>query len=159
MQFYALLYYYFHQPYMKLVRLNYFALFITLIVYQLKNDETFKHASFFALFKHPTETLGEDLQGQERVSFKPGDKYGVSLELKSEVKFLGVIAAYTNIDEAQWRIVIPLERTWGTESQWVDVKRLELSVQGGGKKASSSQSKSFDLKSTQFSVPKDFLGT
>lgn len=99
---------------------------LTLMVFELKNDHTFKTATFFALYKNASQVLANDLVEQQTIYLKPGDRLGVRFTTKREVKFLGILAAYRNIDNARWRLVIPLNAVWGVESKWLDVGKLEI---------------------------------
>jgi type VI secretion system protein VasD len=100
-------------------------------LYELKSFRTFEKADFFSLDEDDQGTLGADLLGQEELQFKPNDARHYSRELQAETRYIGVIAAYRDINNARWRAIIkvkPLETTrvvvyLGAKA--VSVKKLE----------------------------------
>jgi type VI secretion system protein VasD len=76
---------------------------IVLRIYQLKEDAKFNNATFFALFDSDQQTLGSDLLAREEVELNPGEQRQVEFEVAGEAKYVGVMAAYRDIRNAQWR--------------------------------------------------------
>lgn len=81
---------------------------IVLRLYELKNPVTFEHSEFFTLYQQPQETLALDLIAHEELELRPGEKRELNLTTTPEGGYLGVLAAYRNLPEADWQVVIPL---------------------------------------------------
>jgi type VI secretion system protein VasD len=78
-------------------------------VYGLKTPGAFNEADFFSLFDKESATLGTDLVQREEVLLRPGESKQLSLKLSPDVKVIGVIAAYRDLDRAHWRELNPLK--------------------------------------------------
>jgi type VI secretion system protein VasD len=76
-------------------------------VYQLKGDAAFAGADFFALFDDEMKVLGPELIGREEYVLTPSEKRTVELAVLKTAKFVGVIAAFRDIRNSQWRVVVP----------------------------------------------------
>ena len=89
---------------------------IVVRVYQLKADDKFGSADFFALFDDDQKALGGDLLGREEVELAPGEKKELQFAVKRDAKFVGVLAAYRDIRNSRWRVVKPAPK-----KGWLDV--------------------------------------
>lgn len=103
---------------------------IVLRLYELKNPVTFEHAEFFTLYQHPQETLAMDLIAQEELELRPGEKQELNLLTTTEGGYIGVLAAYRNLPEADWQVVIPLRIG---ELNHIDLQVNELSIREDGR--------------------------
>jgi type VI secretion system protein VasD len=77
-------------------------------VYELKSLAAFSTADFFALFEKEGETLGGDLLGREEFQLDPGEKRPYQRQLQPDTKFIGVVAAFRNLERARWRQAAPI---------------------------------------------------
>lgn len=77
-------------------------------VVELKSPAVFESAEFFALYQDETQTLGSDLVATEEFEFKPGDVQDMKFALKPESNYVGILAAYRQLDKVNWRLVLPL---------------------------------------------------
>ncbi|MEN8668440.1 MAG: type VI secretion system lipoprotein TssJ [Alcanivorax sp.] len=77
-------------------------------VVELKSPAVFESAEFFALYQNEAQTLGSDLVATEEFEFKPGDVQDLKFALKPESNYVGVLAAYRQLEKANWRLVLPL---------------------------------------------------
>jgi type VI secretion system protein VasD len=75
---------------------------IVVRVYQLKGDAAFTGAEFFPLFDEEQKVLGAEFITRD--------------------EFVGAVAAFRDIQNAQWRAVVPAPRS----SMTVDVQRLRI---------------------------------
>ena len=75
-------------------------------LYQLKDDAAFKDADIFALFDKEQATLAAALVSREEYQLAPGEHRSVDLQLSHDARFVGVVAAYRDIRNAQWRAQI-----------------------------------------------------
>jgi type VI secretion system protein VasD len=72
-------------------------------VYQLVSPTNFAAADFFQLFDKEAATLGADLGDREEVALAPGETRVVTMTLKPGAQFVGLAAAFRDIDAASWR--------------------------------------------------------
>ena len=77
-------------------------------IYQLRSDDKFELADFFALFDNAEATLGPDLLAVEDVMLSPGDSKPYEGAFDPATRFIGVIAAYRDINQAQWKSIVPM---------------------------------------------------
>jgi type VI secretion system protein VasD len=100
---------------------------LTIKVYELTSPDAFEEIDFIPLFKNPKEVLGKDMVGQEQIiQIRPNYKLAIRFTAKRETKYLGVVAAYQNIQNAEWRLLIPLKSNWGSESKWIRANKLSI---------------------------------
>ena len=76
-------------------------------IYQLRADTAFGAAEFFALYDDEMKALGPELIARDELVLSPAERRTVELPVSSEARFVGVIAAYRDIRNAQWRLVVP----------------------------------------------------
>lgn len=106
---------------------------IVVRVYELKSDDIFNNADFFALYDEDVSILGDDMTGRDEMNIPPGENVSIEKELDIEARYIGVIAAYRDLDNAIWRgsIETPLDETTYIN---VTLGKLSLSVKKGEKK-------------------------
>ncbi|MEN8166452.1 MAG: type VI secretion system lipoprotein TssJ [Pseudomonadota bacterium] len=106
---------------------------IVVRVYELKSDDIFNNADFFALYDEDASILGDDMTARDEMNIPPDEHVSIEKELDIEARYIGVIAAYRDLDNAVWRgsIETPLD-----ETTYIDVTlgKLSLSVKKGEKK-------------------------
>jgi type VI secretion system protein VasD len=72
-------------------------------IYQLRSTAAFEQADFFALYQREQETLGADLAGRDEFLISPGGTQTLTKELGPGVTSIGVVAAFRDIQNANWR--------------------------------------------------------
>ena len=77
-------------------------------VYQLKSPAAFEEADFFQLRQDEGGVLGDDLLGSDEYFINPGASQTVLSELSPDARFVGVAAAFYDIDGAEWRATLPI---------------------------------------------------
>lgn len=106
---------------------------IVVRIYALKSDDIFNNADFFALYEQDASILGGDMTGRYELEIPPGENTTIEKELDIDARYIGIIAAYRDLDNAVWRgrIETPLD-----ETTYIDVTlgKLSLSVKKGEKK-------------------------
>ncbi|MHB8885001.1 MAG: type VI secretion system lipoprotein TssJ [Methylovirgula sp.] len=78
---------------------------IVLRIYELKQDTQFNQMSYFDLADSDTNKLGADLVAKREIELKPGDTQKFERDTPVETRYIGVIAGFRNIQNAQWRAV------------------------------------------------------
>jgi type VI secretion system protein VasD len=81
---------------------------IVVRVYQLRADAMFSSADFFAVFNDEQKVLGAEMITHDEYTLVPGEQRPIDVTIGNETRFIGVIAAFRDIRNAQpWRVVIP----------------------------------------------------
>jgi type VI secretion system protein VasD len=78
-------------------------------VYELKSLSVFNSADFFNLFEQDVALLGEDLQMRDEFAFQPGETKSLERDLRIDTRYLGIIGAYRDIENARWRNSVKVE--------------------------------------------------
>jgi len=77
-------------------------------VYQLKASVGFEQADFFSIYDNENAALGSDLLARDEFELKPGVSHPYEKALDPGTRFVGVLAAFRDIDNARWRAVSAL---------------------------------------------------
>jgi len=72
-------------------------------IYQLAGTAAFDQADFFQLYNNDQALLGADLLGRDEVTIAPGASQPLVKEMKSGATAIGVVAAFRDIQHANWR--------------------------------------------------------
>ncbi|MDY0743302.1 type VI secretion system lipoprotein TssJ [Paucibacter sp. R3-3] len=81
---------------------------LLLRVYELKTDAAFGKADFMALYQRDQAELAADLVAREEYMLSPGETRSFTKKLAPETRFIGVLAAYRDLEHAVWRKVVPV---------------------------------------------------
>jgi len=96
-------------------------------LYELKSPTAFNNAGFFTLYDGDLAELGGDLQNREELELQPGQALEVNRDLKPETRYIGIMAAYRDIDNANWRAVHEVEAN-ETAELTIAIRRLDVSI-------------------------------
>lgn len=77
-------------------------------VYELKASAQFESADFLSLYDKDQAVLGADIVARDEIVFAPGDKKVISKPLAADTKFIGVVAAFRDLERARWRALVPV---------------------------------------------------
>ena len=91
---------------------------------ELRHPAAFENADFFALYQNPRQALAPDFVTQEEFELRPGSWRALKVHVQPGSRYVGVLAAYRDLQETRWRQVIPLEE------QALHKVRLHLDDQG-----------------------------
>lgn len=97
---------------------------IVLRLIELKHPVAFENADFFSLYQRPKEALAPDMVVQEELELRPGETRELKLSVQPGSRYVGVLAAYRDLPESHWRLVIPLQEQQRNRSE------LRLDAQG-----------------------------
>ena len=87
---------------------------IVVRLFELKHPVTFENADFFSLYERAKESLAPDLVASEELELRPGETVEMKLSVEEGSLYVGVLAAYRDLPESQWRYTVqitPLEVT------------------------------------------------
>jgi type VI secretion system protein VasD len=79
-------------------------------VFQLKTDAAFKGADFFQLFDDDQKVLGPELISRDEYVLAPSEKKTIDVVVSRDARFVGALAAFRDIRNAQWRGLVPAPR-------------------------------------------------
>ncbi len=83
---------------------------IVVRVYELKAVAAFNGADFFALFDNEQASLSGELVGREEFQLQPGESRQYQRQLQPETKFIGVVGAFRDLEQARWRQAVPVPK-------------------------------------------------
>ncbi|QDQ27506.1 type VI secretion system lipoprotein TssJ [Chitinimonas arctica] len=72
-------------------------------LFHLKSLANFQTSDFFSLYERPAQALGSDYVTVEEIVLTPGMKQRITRPLAPEVRYLALIAAFRDLENAQWR--------------------------------------------------------
>ena len=82
---------------------------LLLRIYELKSAAAFNQADFMALYQGDAAALGAELVAREELTVQPGESRPLNKPLNADTRFVGVFAAYRNLEKARWRAVLPVQ--------------------------------------------------
>ncbi len=83
---------------------------VAVTLLQLKSVDTFQSTDFFAVTDPEGKALGEDLVAREQIILKPGETRDLPVKVDPASAYIGVAAAFRDIERAGWRAHAPLPR-------------------------------------------------
>jgi type VI secretion system protein VasD len=78
-------------------------------VYELKTAAAFNSADFMSLYQRDKTELGADMLGKDEFLLAPGESKPYAKTLSPDTRFLGVLAAYRDVEHARWRSVVAVQ--------------------------------------------------
>jgi type VI secretion system protein VasD len=100
---------------------------VVIRIFELKSIGAFNESDFYDLFENHSSALGGDLLGSEKFHLNPGDVHTLKHNASPETKFIAVIAAYRNINQAIWRDSVAITANKTTQIMVV-ANKLTVSV-------------------------------
>jgi type VI secretion system protein VasD len=98
-------------------------------VYELKALAAFNAADFFSLFEREAETLGSDLVSREEYELRPAESRPYQRQLQPDTKFMGVVAAFRDLENSRWRQSAPVPaKGHATVTIGVDAQAVTVAV-------------------------------
>jgi type VI secretion system protein VasD len=95
-------------------------------VYQLKTDAAFTAAEFFSLFDDEQKVLGAELISRDEFLLAPAERKTIDVALSGQTRYVGAIAAFRDIRNSQWRVLVPTPRNGLT----IAVERARIVLSG-----------------------------
>lgn len=94
-------------------------------VYELKSATAFNNADFVSLYQRDAAELGAEMVGREEFTVNPGDSRPLTKMRAPETRFVGVFAAFRDLDHAKWRGVVAIQPG---QKQHIVISAEELSI-------------------------------
>lgn len=98
---------------------------LLLRIYELKSAAAFNQADFMSLYQADQAALGAELITREEVMLQPGETRPFAKKLSVETRFIGVVAAYRNLELASWRSITAVQPG---RSQQITIRAEPLAV-------------------------------
>jgi type VI secretion system protein VasD len=77
-------------------------------VYELKSAAQFDSADFVSLYEKDQALLGADIVVRDEFVLQPGETKTINKLLAADTKFIGVMAAFRELERARWRGLVAL---------------------------------------------------
>jgi type VI secretion system protein VasD len=77
-------------------------------IYELKSAAAFESADFVSLYERDQATLGAEMAAREEFVLRPGETKPWEKTVAPDTKFIGVMAAFRDIERARWKSVIAI---------------------------------------------------
>jgi type VI secretion system protein VasD len=77
-------------------------------VFELKATTLFEQADFVSLFEKDQAVLAAELVSREEFVLRPGESKPINKPLAPDTKFIGIMAAFRELERARWRAVVPV---------------------------------------------------
>ncbi len=100
---------------------------VKIIVFQLSSADAFENADFFSLFESEASVLGGDMLARTEMLLQPGESRKWEPEFNKETRFVGVIGAFRDIENAQWRATVALPEQ-GLVGKFFSKNKLKIAV-------------------------------
>jgi len=86
---------------------------------ELRHPVAFENADFFSLYARAEQTLPKDWVSSEELEMRPGDRLAFKLSVEPQSRYVGVLAAYRDLPQVQWRLVLPVTAGQRTQANLV----------------------------------------
>lgn len=94
-------------------------------VYELSSWDAFHNSDFFDLYDNAETALVGDLISADEIVIRPGEDYEYTMSLDPRTRYVGIVAAFRDIQNARWRLVSEVEPR-GYDTINVSIDRLTL---------------------------------
>ncbi|MCF6281084.1 MAG: type VI secretion system lipoprotein TssJ [Candidatus Polarisedimenticolaceae bacterium] len=98
-------------------------------LYELKKEALFQDSDFFDLYDNDLKILATDLISRNELEFRPGEDRTIKYELDPATRFIALIAAYRDLDSAQWRVSTKVAQQM-TNTFIVNLEREKITLSG-----------------------------
>jgi type VI secretion system protein VasD len=82
---------------------------VMLRIYELKTAAAFNSADFVSMYQRDQAELAADLVAREEMVLSPGETRPYAKTLAPETRFIGVMAAYRDLERAKWRSIVAIQ--------------------------------------------------
>ncbi|YCO02294.1 type VI secretion system lipoprotein TssJ [Vibrio sp. VNB-15] len=100
---------------------------VVIYVFELTSPTVFESQDFFSIYENYEKVLGPDLVNKYEISLTPGQKNVYHASMSPQTEYLGLVAAFRDIENSNWRQVIQVEKT-GYNTYQIHLEALSLFV-------------------------------
>lgn len=94
-------------------------------IYELKSGTAFGSADFVSLYQGDQAVLGSEMVSRDEFVLNPGDSRKFQKLAAPETHFIGVFAAYRDLDRAKWRSLVAVQPN---QTQAILIRADELAI-------------------------------
>lgn len=104
---------------------------IVVRIYELKSRNLFDTADFYDMYSDEKAILGDEFLRRTEHQIRPGDVLPVDIELREDTRYIGVLAAYRDVNEAKWRdsVAVAAEKKFRLS---INLERLTMTATVSG---------------------------
>ncbi|EKO3843747.1 type VI secretion system lipoprotein TssJ [Vibrio harveyi] len=84
---------------------------VVIYVFELTSSTVFESQDFFSLYESYDTVLGPDLVNKYEISLTPGQEDIYHASMSPKTQYLGLVAAFRDIENSNWRQVIKVDQT------------------------------------------------
>lgn len=81
---------------------------VVLRIYQLSSAKKFKESDFFQIYDKDKATLGDAMLKKQELELNPNESRKLDIKLDAKTKYIGLLAAFQNMDNAKWQEIIKI---------------------------------------------------
>ncbi|HHX8659341.1 TPA: type VI secretion system lipoprotein TssJ [Vibrio diabolicus] len=100
---------------------------VVVYVFELTSNTLFESQDFFSIYEESEKVLGPDLVNKYEISLTPGQKEKYQASMSPKTEYLGIVAAFRDIENSNWRQVIEVDKT-GYNTYQILLEDLSLVV-------------------------------
>ncbi|GAJ77825.1 LOW QUALITY PROTEIN: type VI secretion lipoprotein/VasD [Vibrio sp. JCM 18905] len=100
---------------------------VVVYVFELTSNTLFESQDFFSIYEESEKSLGPDLVNKYEISLTPGQKETYQASMSPKTEYLGIVAAFRDIENSNWRQVIEVDKT-GYNTYQILLEDLSLVV-------------------------------
>ena len=100
---------------------------VVIYVFELTSSTVFESQDFFSIYENYDTVLGPDLVNKYEISLTPGQEEVYHASMSAKTKYLGLVAAFREIENSNWRQVIKVDQT-GYNTYQIQLDDLSLFV-------------------------------
>ncbi|MFL0975791.1 type VI secretion system lipoprotein TssJ [Vibrio parahaemolyticus] len=101
---------------------------VVVYVFELTSNTLSESQDFFSIYEEHEKVLGPDLVNKYEISLTPGQKEIYQASMSPKTEYLGIVAAFRDIENSNWRQVIKVDKT-GYNTYQISLEDLSLVVQ------------------------------
>ena len=82
---------------------------IMVSVYELKSPAKFEQGTYEQIANNSSQYLGQDLIDKQTLEIHPGTSKSLNSIISPGTTYIGIIAAYRDLDQSKWRSLVKLQ--------------------------------------------------
>lgn len=101
---------------------------VVIRLYELRSLAAFNSTDFLSVFNDYNSVLGNELLYSEEFRLVPGMRYKFNKPLNFDTRHIGVVAAFRDVENAQWRAFTPIPPNEKTPEIYILVKENTITI-------------------------------
>ncbi|MDO6541484.1 type VI secretion system lipoprotein TssJ [Photobacterium sanguinicancri] len=97
-------------------------------IYELQSKTIFESQDFFMIYDEADNIFGPDLVSKDTLSLSPGEELSFDIKMSPGSKYVGVVVAYRDLENAKWREIIEIDHK-GYNTYKLIIDKLSIHVE------------------------------